>query len=147
MVWTGGSPREVPLLPGGHLSVFVDLGDCHTWRGCCWLLLGGHRDEISIAHTVHSYPPMPHPQQRTISPKMSVAPRRRNPSLDQFLPPCFSPRAVRMRQQVAGQVITHKSLEFSPRAFPYIHPPHPPTPMASLQGRMKAGDGSEFPTI
>lgn len=53
-----------------------------------------------------------------------------------------------MRQQVAGQVITHKSLEFSPRAFPYIHPrpPLPPT-MASLQGQMSVGGGSEFPTF
>lgn len=79
---------------------------------------------LSLGHTVPSYPPMPHPQQRTISPKMSAAPRRRKPSVDQFLSPFFSARAVRMRQQVAGQVITHKSLEFSPRAFSYIPSPH-----------------------
>lgn len=133
---TGGSPGEVPLSPGGHLSMFVDPGGCHAWKGCCWLLLGGDRDGAKPrAHTVPSYPPMPHPQQRTISPKMSAAPRRRNPSLDQFLPPCFSPRAVRMRQQVSGQVITHKSLEFSPRAFPYIHPRPRPPPWLPCRGR------------
>ena len=124
---------KFPSRLGGHLSVFVDIGGCHTWRGCCWLLLGGDRD--GAKHHAHSaqISPTPHPRQRIISPKMSVTLRWRNPSLDQFLPPCFSPRAVRMRQQVAGQVVTHRPLEFSSRAFS-LHPP-----MASLQGQMRAG--------
>ena len=51
-----------------------------------------------------------------------------------------------MRQQVAGQVITHKSHEFSTRAFPYIHHPHPHGKMtAELLWSLRPGEATGGP--